>query len=215
MSDLKLVIANKNYSSWSLRPWLVMRHFRMPFEEIIIQLDQPTTAAEIARYSPAGRVPVLIDGDLHIWESLAILEYLADRHPGLWPSDPAAKALARSISAEMHAGFTALRDELPMNVRATGRKVTPSTATAADIARIRAIWHDCLKRSGGPWLFGEFTIADAMFAPVALRFHTYGLACDEQSVRFLGCVREHPSVKDWIAAAGDESWSIPHEEVGV
>ncbi|MCP5419654.1 MAG: glutathione S-transferase family protein [Gammaproteobacteria bacterium] len=217
MSSLTLVIGNKNYSSWSLRPWLFMKQAGLTFEEVRIPLFTGTMEEQIARYSPAGRVPVLLDGDLHIWESLAICEYLAEQFPEIqgWPQDPAARALARAIACEMHAGFTALRSELPMNCRAR-RKIQPSPAAEADIGRIIAIWQTCRKQHGrgGPWLFGAFTIADAMFAPVASRFTTYGVDLPVGAQDFVKAVNAHPAYGEWLEAARTEAEVIEEEEVG-
>jgi glutathione S-transferase len=175
---LRLVIGNKNYSSWSMRPWLLMTQAGIPFEEIVVWLDQDDTRANIARYSPSGTVPVLLDGELTVGDSLAICEYLAEKFPdkALWPPDAAARARARSLAAEMHSGFAALRANMTMNIRKRlpGRGMTPEVE--ADIARISGAWADALSRSAGPWLFGAFGIADAMYAPVVFRFQTYGVA---------------------------------------
>jgi glutathione S-transferase len=175
---MQLVIGNKNYSSWSMRPWVLLTQAGIPFEETNIWLGQADTAANIARYSPSGTVPVLIDGELSVHDSLAICEYLAEKYPekNLWPRDAAPRARARSLAAEMHSGFTGMRGRMPMNIRNRypGKGLTPEAA--ADIARISAAWSDALARSGGPWLFGAFGIADAMFAPVVFRFQTYGVA---------------------------------------
>ena len=177
---LQLVIGNKNYSSWSFRPWLAMKVARIPFEETVIPLDTPDFKSRITALSGAGKVPVLIDGDTCVWESLAILEYLAEKFPeaGLWPQDAQARAHARAISAEMHAGFQPLRRQLPMNMR---RPVKPQRLEAdaeTDVQRIEAIWSHCRTRfgqGGGPFLHGAFGAADAMYAPVVSRFHTYGV----------------------------------------
>ena len=214
MSSLKLVIGNKNYSSWSLRPWIAMRKMGLEFEEILIPLDEAGTAAAIARHSPAGRVPVLIDGEIHIWDSLAIVEYLAESHPELWPSDPALRALARSISAEMHSGFTALRDELPMNIRATGRRVDLSEAAKRDIARICELLKIELDRSGGPWLFGDFSIADAMYAPVIWRFRTYDISVFEPIASYSQHLINDPAMQEWVRAAKAETWIVAVDEAG-
>ncbi|MCK9193169.1 MAG: glutathione S-transferase family protein, partial [Nevskia sp.] len=177
---MKLVIGNKNYSSWSLRPWLALKVAEIPFEEILIPLYQADSKARQLAFSPAGKVPILVDGAVTIWDSLAILEYVAEQYPdrGLWPRAIAARAHARSVSAEMHAGFAALRTAMPMNCRATlaGKGHTPEAL--ADIARIAAIWGDCRARYGndGPFLFGAFSNADAFYAPVVTRFLTYGVA---------------------------------------
>jgi glutathione S-transferase len=173
----RLVIGNKNISSWSLRPWLAMRQAGIPFEEIKIELRRPDTPANIGRYSPSGRVPALLAGDLAISESLAILEYLAEVHPDarLWPAPQPTRALARAVSAEMHAGFAALREHCPMDFVARLPMATLPDAVAAEVRRILALWRDCRRRHGGngPFLFGAFSAADAMYAPIAARFRTY------------------------------------------
>ena len=217
MSALTLVIGNKTYSSWSLRPWLLLKHLGVAFREIAVPLHAPDAAAQIARYSPSGRVPVLLDGDQVIWESLAIGEYLAERYPGVWPADPLRRALARSIASEMHAGFAALREELPFNCRARRSGVLPSPAAQADIARVATLWTTCrsrVSRAEGPWLFGDFSLTDAMFAPVALRFYTYGVMLPEAAQDYVETVRQDPPVQDWILAARAENAVIPHEERG-
>jgi glutathione S-transferase len=183
MADLTLIIGNKNYSSWSLRPWLAAKAAGIPFKEVVITLDRPDTKELIARYSPSGRVPVLRHGDLTVWDSLAISEYLAETFPEakLWPADPTQRARARAVSAEMHSGFTALRNAMPMNIRER-RAVTPTADVQADIDRVCQIWRECrgqVARGAGPFLFGTFSIADAMYAPVATRFRTYGVKTDE------------------------------------
>lgn len=175
---LRLVAGNKNYSSWSMRPWVLLTQAGIAFDESTVWLGEADTKTNIARYSATGTVPVLQDGELTVSDSLAICEYLAEKFPGkhLWPQDPAQRARARSLAAEMHSGFSALRGKMPMNVRNRypGCGMTPEAA--ADIARIGAAWQDALVRSGGPWLFGGFCIADAMFAPVVFRFQTYAVA---------------------------------------
>ncbi len=195
-----LVIGNKNYSSWSLRPWLAMKTLGMAFEEKRIALDQADTKAQILKYNPAGKVPCLIDGELAVWDSLAILEYLAERRPELWPSDPAQRARARSLSAEMHSGFAKLRTRMPMNVRNRypGKGRTPEVD--ADIQRIIAIW----EAANEPFLFGAFSAADAMFAPVVLRFRTYEPPLPPASRAYLEAVLALPAMKEWIAAAEQE-----------
>ena len=177
MSTLRLVMGNKNYSSWSVRPWLLMKQAGIPFEEEQIWLDSPDTVPCIAKYSPSGRVPVLIDGDIAVWDSLAICEYLAEKFPdrGLWPAAAGARARARAIAAEMHSGFMALRESMPMNIRNRHPGAGRNAAVETDIARVSAIWSECVGASGGPFLFGDFGIADAMFAPVVFRFQTYGV----------------------------------------
>lgn len=216
MPERLLVIGNKNYSSWSLRPWLLLRQLGLPFTEERIALDQPDTKARILARSPAGRVPVLIEGGLSIWESLAIIEHVAETETNVWPAEPAARAMARSIAAEMHGGFAALRNELPMNVRATGRKVHPSPAAEADIARIQSIWSAARATHGttGPWLLGTFSAADAMFAPVASRFRTYGIDLPEALASWQTTVLECPAMQEWTEAARAETEVIAHEDIG-
>jgi glutathione S-transferase len=198
-----LVIGNKNYSSWSLRPWLAMKVLGMAFDEVRIPLYRPGSKEQILRYSPAGRVPILRDGDTVVWDSLAILEHLAERHPQLWPKDPAQRAKARSVSAEMHSGFAALRQHMSMNTRKRypGKGRTPEVQ--ADIARIDAIWSE----AKGPFLFGQFTAADAMYAPVVLRFRTYEVEVRKQS--YMDAMLALPAMRDWIEAAEREPESIP------
>jgi glutathione S-transferase len=216
MADFKLYIGNKNYSSWSLRAWLTLRRLGVEFEEEVITLDQSRTRESILRYSPSGRVPVLHHGDLVIWDSLAINEYLAEEFPkaGLWPSDPKARALARSVSAEMHAGFADLRAQLPMNIRSSfpGRSDAPSVQ--GDVNRVNAIWRDCLDRFGGGegFLFGHFTIADAMFAPVVSRFLTYKVSLDETAAAYADAIWSMPEMKEWVAAAKKEPMIIERAE---
>lgn len=212
MSELTLVIANKTYSSWSLRPWLALKHVGAAFDEVVIPLRQPETAAKIAQWSPAGKVPVLRHGDVTIWESIAILEYLAELFPdaNLWPADPAARAHARTISAEMHAGFTALRSNMPMYLRRhlPGRGRTPEVEK--DIARITAIWRDCRKRFGsvGPFLFGAFSNADAMYTPVVTRFETYEVTLDGVCRAYADALLALPAMRSWSAEAAVEPWTI-------
>ena len=215
--SLTLVIGNKAYSSWSLRPWLLLAQSGVDFEEVRIPLYRDDSPASLARWSPSGKVPVLIDGALTIWESLAIVEYLAERFAERcgWPRDPAARAVARAVSAEMHAGFAALRSQMVFNCRAR-RRVTIDDAAAADIARVQALWRECRSRfgAGGPWLFGAFSPADAMFAPVALRFATYGPPLDDVARDYVATVEAHPAVQRWIAAARGETEVIPGNELG-
>ena len=214
---LTLVIGNKAYSSWSLRPWILLRHAAVPFEEVRIPLYRDDSAAALARWSPSGKVPVLLDDGQTVWDSLAIVEHLAERFPDrcAWPRQPAARAMARSISAEMHAGFAALRAELPFNCRAR-RRVSASEAARQDIARIAALWRDCRERFGadGPWLFGAFSPADAMYVPVALRFVTYGVTLDGAAAAYVQTVAADAAVREWIAAGRDEPEVIQSNEVG-
>ncbi|MBL1175967.1 glutathione S-transferase family protein [Pantanalinema sp. GBBB05] len=217
MSQLTLIIGNKNYSSWSLRPWLAMRQVGLEFQEIRIPLDTPKTASQLRQYSPAGKVPVLHDGSLIIWDSLAILEHLVERFSELhWlPVDPAARATARSISAEMHASFVNLRQNMPMNCRASlpGKGMAPGVQ--ADIDRITTIWRDCRQRfgRGGDFLFGAFTIADAMYAPVVSRFTTYGVTLDPICQAYADAIWALPAMQDWLAAAQAETEVIASDEI--
>jgi len=212
-----LVIGNKNYSSWSLRPWLAARHAGIEFDEIRVSLFTPEGTAQIRQYSPSLKVPVWREGELVVWESLAICEYLAERVPSLWPADSAARAVARSVGAEMHAGFAALRHGMPMNARARGRRVAVTPAIAADIDRIAAIWTDCRARfgAGGPWLFGAFSIADAMFGPVVLRFVPYGVSRPGAVDDYVATWMADLHLRAWIAAAEQESEVLEDEEVGL
>lgn len=215
-----LLIGNKNYSSWSLRAWLALRHAELKFEEQQVWLDTPETKAKIAAFSPSGRVPAYKDGSLLIWDSLSIAEYAAERaaekNLALWPTDPRSRAVARSVSAEMHSGFQALRGALPMNLRATGRKVELSTAVQADIDRIEHLWADCRARygEGGPWLFGQWSIADAMYAPVATRFVTYGVRRSEGFDAYTATVVADPAFQEWRQAALAETAVMARSEVG-
>ena len=216
MPSLKLAIANRNYSSWSLRAWLVLERTRAPFEEQVIPLRQPGTQAEIAKVSPSGRLPVLRDGDALVWDSLAIAEHLAERFPSvrLWPTDPAARATARSISAEMHAGFTALRQTLPMNIRRRRPGGFEAPSVAADIARITQPWTTLRAAwgAGGPYLFREWGIADAFFTPVAARFRTYGVPLPPAAAEYRDALLTWPAFRRWEQAAEKEPWTIPEYE---
>jgi glutathione S-transferase len=203
-AGLTLVIGNKNYSSWSMRPWVAMRAFGIPFSEVRVLLDQPDTASRIAAYSGAGRVPVLIAGELTIWDSLAICEYLAEQFPDrhLWPRDVAARAMARSVSAEMHSGFSGLRSAMSMNIRRhlPGRGRTPEAQ--GDIGRISEIWEECLSRFGHhQFLFGDFSIADAFFAPVVMRFRSYGVSLAPALQAYCDRMLAHPAVARWVDEA--------------
>jgi len=213
MRELVLTIGNKNYSSWSLRPYLALAATGAPYREEVIPLSRPDSKAAILAVNPAGKVPVLRDGDLVIWDSLAICEYLAEQFPaaGLWPADAAERARARAISAEMHSGFAALRENMPMDIRARkpGRGHTP--AALADAARVLAIWRECRARAqGGPFLFGRFSIADAMYAPVTTRFVTYGVELDEVGRAYVDAVAALPAMQAWVAAAAQEPWTIEY-----
>jgi glutathione S-transferase len=219
MAQFTLAVANKNYSSWSLRAWIAMREFSIPFEEKVIPLDTPATARRIARHSGAGRLPVLHHGAVTVWESLAILEYLAEVFPdrGLWPRTRKARAAARAIANEMHAGFLALRNACPMNLRRS-QKPPPRPLgddVRSNVARIEAVWRECRKLygKGGPFLFGKFTIADAMYAPVATRFDTYALPVSRSSREYMDAVMSTAAFRAWKADALKEKWIIPADEV--
>ena len=209
MPFLTLIIGNKNYSSWSMRPWLLMRQAGIPFDEVRIPLRMPESAAALAKWSPSGKVPALHDGDIVVWDSLAICEHLAERFPGkdLWPDDAAARAVARSMSAEMHSGFAALREHMSMNIRARWPGRGRSAESLADVARIVAIWTDCRTRfgQGGDFLLGRFSIADAMYAPVVLRFQTYGVALDGAAKDYAEAILALPALEDWVADAMAET----------
>jgi glutathione S-transferase len=204
-SELTLVIGDKTYSSWSLRPWLVLKAFDIPFGEESITLRQADTRTRILSVSPAGRVPILKDGALTVWDSLAIAEHLAERfaEKPLWPEAAEARAHARSISAEMHSGFAALRTECPMNLAASMTGYVPTGAVARDVERIDALWQDARTRFGfgGAFLFGAFTIADAFYAPVAARFRTYGIALSDVSQRYCDAIFAVPAMQAWEAEA--------------
>ena len=203
-----LVIGNKNYSSWSLRPWLAMKVLGIPFEEKRIPLYGPDSKRELLRYSPAGKVPCLVDGELRVWDSLAILEYLAERHPGLWPAEATLRARARSVSAEMHSGFPNLRQHMSMNVRKRhpGKGRTPEVL--AEIARVIGIWGE----ARGPFLFGPFCAADAMYAPVVLRFRTYEVELPPVCRAYADAVLALPALQEWMRDAGRETESLPQFE---
>lgn len=216
MSDLTLVIGNKNYSSWSLRPWLLLRHVGLAFREVQILLDTPTFKSELAQWSPAGRVPILKHGELAIWDSLAICEYACELTGRGWPRDSQVRAVARAISAEMHSGFQAMRGAWPMNIRAHQRRVTANEAVLADVSRIDASWSACRERYGGSggWLFGDFSVADAMYAPVVLRFRTYEAPLSPIASAYCDHVLADPVLRDWISAAEAEPWVVPADEAG-
>jgi glutathione S-transferase len=213
---MKLVIGDKNYSSWSMRPWLLLTHFGIPFEEVLIELDEPATKAAILTYSASGKVPCLVSDDgFAVWDSLAIAETLSDRYPqhALWPREPNARARARSISAEMHSAFGALRNAMPMNIRCTRPGVGTEPDVLADIARIDALWRECLAASGGPFLFGEFGIADAMYAPVAMRFNSYQPKLSPEAAAYVQRVTALPAVAAWIEAARRETHIVADDEL--
>ncbi len=217
---LTLVIANKAYSSWSLRPWLLLRHFDLPFDEIVIPMGHPATKADMLAHAPTGKCPSLSDGDVRVWDSLAIIEYIAETYPGIavWPRDRVARAAARSLAAEMHSGFTALRAQMPMNFRRAPqpRVLEPAVQAAvdADVARIEAAWREARTRFGadGPFLFGAFSAADAMFAPVVNRLHAYAVPVAATTGTYMAAMAALPAWRDWQAEADAEGWRIDRYE---
>ncbi|NWG24808.1 MAG: glutathione S-transferase family protein [Pseudorhodoplanes sp.] len=215
---MKLIVGNKNYSSWSMRPWIAMRVFGIDFTDEVIPLYQPGSREKILAHSPSGKVPCLIDGDIAVWETLAILDYLADKFPNLplWPKDMKARAMARAISSEMHAGFAPLRNHLPMNMRRDPKRprdLTPDVE--ANVERIDAIWSGARAQFGkdGPFLFGAFTNADAMYAPVVSRFASYNIKVGEPSRRYMDAVMALPAWKEWEVAGLAEPWIMQNNEV--
>jgi len=214
--SLTLVIGNKNYSSWSLRPWIAMKVAGIPFEEIQIPLYEPGSRERMLEYSPAGKVPFLIDGDEHVWESLAILEHLAERFPEarLWPSDRRARSHARAIASEMHGGFQPLRQNCTMNLWLPVKARPQPPEVLANVARIEQMWADCRARFGqsGPFLFGAFGAADAMYAPVVARFNTYGLPVSAKTRAYMDAVMALPAWREWYDAAMKETWIMQHNE---
>ncbi len=204
---LELVIGNKRYSSWSLRPWVLLKQFDVPFKETVIGLDQPDTAANIARYNKAGKVPVLLDEGLTVFDTLAIAEYLAEKFPErqLWPQDRAVRARARSVSAEMHSGFANLRNDCSMKILESYPLQTLRPETRAEVERVVESFNDCLAASGGPFLFGAFSIADAMYAPVVSRFRTYALPATGAAAAYLETLWNLPAMQAWVEGARQET----------
>jgi glutathione S-transferase len=217
MAKLKLVIANKKYSSWSLRPWMALTMAGIPFEEVLIRFGEPRFGREIRKISGAGRVPVLLDGRQTIWDSLAILEYLHECYPekNLWPKTKAARAMARSVCNEMHSGFSALRKACPMNLARPIKPVPMNATVKADVARIEALWRQCRKAhgKGGKFLFGRFGNADAMFAPVATRFETYAVPVATDTRVYMDAVMGTKAFQAWKAAGIKEPWIVAEDEV--
>jgi len=211
MPDLTLVIGTRNYSSWSLRPWLLLRHLGIDFVERVIHLDTPQFSGEVASVSPSRRVPVLLDGPLTVWESLAICEYASELAGGRgWPEDVSDRACARAISAEMHAGFVTLRNSCPMNARARNRRVPITGDLARELGRVGEIWAG----ARGPWLFGDYSVADAMFAPVALRVLTYDLPLPAAAADYQHTVLADPLLREWTDAAAIEDVVVSADEAG-
>ncbi|WP_373973877.1 glutathione S-transferase family protein [Chitinibacter sp. SCUT-21] len=213
---LQLYIGYQNYSSWSLRPWLLLKHFNIPFEQTVVPVDGKGIKASHRMYSDNGLVPCLHDNHFRVWDSMAICEYLAEQYPQMWPSHVALRARARSICAEMHSGFGALRSQLPMNIRlrAKGKENTPEVA--ADLTRIFAIWRNAREFAAklnvaGDYLFGQFSIADAMFAPVIWRLFCYGVALPSDIQNYVTTMLAHPAMQEWEAAAFAEESTLPHD----
>ncbi len=215
---MHLTIANKLYSSWSLRPWLVLKAFGIPFEETVIPMYQPESKARMLAVSPTGKVPLLTDGAIRVWESLAIIEYIAEKFPqtAIWPMDVEARAHARSAANEMHAGFQALRQACPMNLAKRFAKKNRGPEVAANVARLQALWKEARTAfgSGGPFLYGGFSAADAMFAPVVTRLDTYQVDVDADTRAYMDAVLSHPAFIAWREAALEEPWHLPHYEEG-
>jgi len=209
---LKLILANKAYSSWSLRPWILLAQLKIPFEEVVIPMDQPETRATMLKYAPTGKCPSLQDGKIAVWESLAIIEYIAEAFPEkhVWPKGKAARGHARALSSEMHAGFGALRQACPTNFRRPVRAIALSDEARADVARIEAAWANAraMFGKGGAFLFGRFSAADAMFAPVVNRFYTYDAPVSRPTRDYMNAMMDLPSWKAWIAGAHAEPWKI-------
>lgn len=211
-----LVIANKLYSSWSLRPWLLLRQLGIPFDEVLIPLAQPDTKERILALAPGGTVPILIDDGATVWESLAIMDYAHERWPdaGVWPRDRIARAVARSISGEMHAGFRGLRSACPMNLGKVFAERDRGPDAARDVARIIAIWRDARTRfgAGGAFLFGAFSAADAMFAPIVTRLNTYSIPVDADIRAYMDAITGTAAFQEWRNAALEETWVVAHDE---
>ena len=214
---LHLVIGNKRYSSWSMRPWLVLKAFDIPFEETVVPLRQPETRAQILKFSLAGKVPVLIDGKTSVWESLAIIEYLAEQFPthAIWPKDAGARAHGRAIASEMHAGFQPVRQTLPMNLGKRYAAPVLSDELKTNVDRIEESWRTARANfgTGGPFLFGAFSAADAMYAPVVTRFETYQIPVASDTALYMDAIIGHPAFRAWSEAAKLEVWTIPDFEL--
>lgn len=220
---MKLYIGNKNYSSWSMRPWVLLRHFNIPFEEVLLRFDsfdpKSKFKTHLAAVSPTGKVPALVDEDLVVWDTLAIAEYLAERHPELplWPADRKARAQARSYCAEMHSGFGALREHCAQNIEASlpdvgARLLRAEPGVVRDLQRVESLWSEALKASGGPFLFGDFSIVDAYYAPVVGRLRTYGLPVSPTVQTYMDRIWQSPGVSAWVADALNEHDFVPFEE---
>jgi len=217
MSNLTLIIGNKNYSSWSLRPWILMKYYQLDFEENRVALFIESTAAELAEYNSDFKVPILKDNDLVVWDSLAILEYVSEQYLDNrgWPTEAKTRAFARSISAEMHSSFSNVRNELPMNCRKKFDNIELSKSAEREIERIKALWRKCRSEYGssGEWLFGDYSIADAMFAPIALRFDGYSIPLSGIEADYVNSVLKHPSIVEWVEAGKLETEVIEADEI--
>lgn len=211
---VRLFIGNKNYSSWSLRPWLGLKVANIPFEEVLVPFDMAAGNPKFAEFSPTNKVPVLEDGDVTIWESLAILDHVARKHPdaGLWPTDMSQRSRAMAISCEMLSSFSHLRNDCPMNMRREPAKVAVSAGLAKDVARVEALWANCLAASGGPFLFGSFTLADAMFAPVVNRLDVYAFDVSPVTQAYMDTMKALPAWQEWEAAGRAEPWFVEEDE---
>jgi glutathione S-transferase len=213
---VKLLIGNKNYSTWSLRPWFLLRHAGIPFEEELLDFNAEDFKARVTRYSPAGKVPVLVDGELVVWDSLAICEYVAEKFPekGLWPHGREARAVARSVCAEMHSSFQQMRSTLTMNCQVRFANVLLPNQARRDVSRVIDIWRDCRQRFGadGPFLFGRFSVADAFFAPVTVRFTGYGVELPAVAQQYAATIQASPAMQEWIAAARSETSFVEEDE---
>ena len=212
---MKLYIGNKKYSSWSFRPWIGLRAKAIAFEEILVPFDMAAGNPEFKTFSPTGKVPCLVDDDLTVWESLAILEYASEKYPeaGLWPSDGKARAKARAISCEMLGGFSGLRNECPMNMAREPKPLSVSDVAKKDVSRIETLWSECLEKSGGPFLFGDFTIADAMFAPVVNRLEIYCLSEHAAVLDYSKALKGMKAWQEWEEAGRAEPWYVAEDEV--
>jgi len=214
------VIGNKNYSSWSFRPWIAMKATGIAFDEVLVSLEATDFKERVLKVSGTGKVPVLVDGDIHVWESLAIMEYVADRFPdkAIWPKDIKARAFARVIANEMHAGFRGLRAACPMNLRKRYAEIDRGELVAKDVARTTTILRQAIERYGkpsgqGPFLFGAFTAADAMYAPLVSRFQTYSIKVDPVIRSYMDAIFNHPAFVEWQKAAMENTQIVPHDEV--
>lgn len=214
---LQLIIGNKAYSSWSLRPWLALKHLAIPFTDVVVPMGLPTTRAETLKHGANFTLPILKDGDITVWETLAILEYINDNYAGgaLWPQERAARAHARAIANEMHAGFAPLRSHCPMNVRRRQQPYALTPEAAADVARIEALWAEARRRFGadGPFLYGAFSAADAMYAPVVMRLHFYAVPVTGEIRAYMDTILDLAATRAWLADAAREPWVIAQSEV--